>query len=149
MEVVVLNRQRGHRLERGDLVAFLEGVGDELGPVEADSVAVSLVSDRRIRQYNRDFRGQDRPTDVLSFPTGADMEAPPGERHLGDIVISVDAAARQAREARHALDRELKILSLHGFLHLLGYDHEVDDGEMMRLQRRLIRRFLAEREAVP
>jgi probable rRNA maturation factor len=99
-----------------------------------------------MRDYNRRFRGQDQPTDVLSFPAH-EPAAPLGERHLGDIVISVPTAADQARKARHCLERELKILALHGYLHLLGYDHETDDGTMMRLQRGLVRRLLARGEA--
>ena len=78
---------------------------------------------------------------MLSFATGDD-EAPPGERHLGDIVISVATAAEQARQARHSLERELCVLMLHGYLHLLGYDHEADDGAMMRLQAKLQRKLI-------
>jgi probable rRNA maturation factor len=105
---------------------------------------VALVSDRKMREFNHRYRGLDSTTDVLSFPGEAD-EAPDGERHLGDIVISVTSAALQARQARHSLSRELKLLALHGYLHLLGYDHEVDDGSMARLERRLVRRLLAAR----
>ena len=146
MEVLVLNRQRSHRVERDALVGFLERIVEELPPQDADSVAVSLVSDRRMREFNKRYRGKDRPTDVLSFPVG-DEPAPEGERHLGDIMISVPTAAEQARREGGSLERELKILALHGYLHLLGYDHEVDDGEMMRLQRGLVRRLLRPTQA--
>jgi probable rRNA maturation factor len=79
---------------------------------------------------NRQFRGKDYATDVLSFPSE--------ERgFLGDIVIAAGVAARQAREAGHPLPTELKVLSLHGLLHLLGYDHETDDGRMARAEARL------------
>ena len=111
-----------------------------LPPEGADRMAVCLVSDRRMRELNRRFRGRDATTDVLSFPAGGDVD-PEGGRHLGDIVISVPAAFRQARTARHRLRRELEILLVHGYLHLLGYDHETDDGTMLRVQRRLIRRL--------
>jgi probable rRNA maturation factor len=141
LEVLVLNRQRSHAVDKQELESFVRHVVRELPPQDADSVALSLVSDRRMRDYNRRFRGVDRATDVLSF--SADDPAPDGERHLGDIVISVARAAEQARQARIPLRRELKSLTLHGYLHLLGYDHERDDGEMMRLQRRLERRLLA------
>jgi len=107
---------------------------------------VALVSDRKMREFNRRYRGMDSTTDVLSFPAEAD-DAPSGERHLGDIVISVTTAAQQARQARHSLSRELKLLALHGYLHLLGYDHEVDDGSMVRLERRLARRLIVVRPA--
>ena len=86
-----------------------------------------------------DYRGRyvDVPeaTDVLSFP--ADEEDPSGERDLGDIVICTDVAVRQARNAGHAYGLELEVLTLHGILHLLGYDHDRDDGEMLALEARL------------
>ncbi len=148
MEVTVLNRQRSHRVRRQELTAFLHRLALALPGEGADSLSMCLVSDRKMREYNRHFRGRDAATDVLSFPED-DQAGPAGERHLGDIVISVTAAAIQARQARHSLEQELKILALHGYLHLMGYDHRTDDGSMMRMQRRLIRRLLprAERRA--
>jgi len=86
-----------------------------------------------MRRLNREFRKIDRPTDVLSFPA----EAP---AFLGDVAIDVPYAARQARKRGHALDREVQLLLAHGVLHLLGHDHETDQGEMFRLQRRLVKR---------
>jgi probable rRNA maturation factor len=141
LEVLVVNRQRSHRVCRDDLAEFLNRIVDALPTPVADSVAVALVSDRRIREFNRRFRGKDRPTDVLSFPVGDD-DAPSGERHLGDIVISVSTAAEHAKRSHRSLDRELKVLLVHGYLHLLGHDHETDDGTMIRLQRSLLRRLL-------
>ena len=94
-----------------------------------------------MRTLNRRFRHIDRPTDVLSFPS---FQEPPGRAalrrgvFLGDLVIDVPYAARQARRRGHAVTREVQILLAHGLLHLLGYDHETDDGTMFRLQRRLI-----------
>ncbi len=96
-------------------------------------VAVALVSDRRIRALNRAYRGKDDATDVLSFP--ADDPA-----FLGDIVIARGVARRQARVAGHSEATELKLLALHGLLHLLGYDHEHDNGRMQRVESRLRRR---------
>lgn len=93
-------------------------------------VTVALVPDARIRALNRRYRRKDAPTDVLSFPADE-----PGT--LGDIVIAAGIARRQAREAGHSLRTELRVLALHGLLHLLGYDHEHDDGRMARLERRL------------
>jgi probable rRNA maturation factor len=108
-------------------------------------VTVALVSDHRIRVLNRKFRGVDRVTDVLSFP--AEEPSAPGRarriggpRNLGDIVIGAGIARRQAGSAGHSLQTELRVLALHGLLHLLGYDHERDDGRMARLESRLRRR---------
>ena len=93
-------------------------------------VTIALVSDARIRALNREYRQKDAATDVLSFPADE-----PGT--LGDIVIAAGVARRQATEAGHSLQTELRVLALHGLLHLLGYDHEHDDGRMARLERRL------------
>jgi probable rRNA maturation factor len=96
-------------------------------------VTVALVSDARVSALNRQYRHKDRPTDVLSFPADE-----PGQ--LGDVAIALGVARRQARAAGHPLGTELRILALHGLLHLLGYDHEQDDGRMERLERRLRRK---------
>ncbi len=101
------------------------------------SVELMLTSDRVVRRLNRRFRGRDRITDVLSFPDGEELE--PGIRHLGEIAIAMPRAARQARRARWPLDSELSLLVTHGYLHLLGYDHETDDGTMRRLEEALLR----------
>jgi len=98
--------------------------------------SVVLLSDAAMKNYNREFRGEDSATDVLSFPNEeGDGEEEP---YLGDILICVDAAARQQRKTLLA---ELQVLSLHGLLHLLGYDHETDQGEMETLEGRLRREF--------
>jgi probable rRNA maturation factor len=111
------------------------------------AVGVALVSDRRMRTLNASFRGIDKTTDVLSFPADADADdarLSAAKRHeisqLGDIAIAVGVAGRQAREQGHSLRTELRILALHGMLHLLGYDHEQDGGEMQRIEERLRRR---------
>ncbi len=95
-------------------------------------VTVAIAPDTRVRALNRRFRRKDAATDVLSFPSGE-------PDNLGDIVIAAGVAARQARAAGHSLQTELRVLALHGLLHLLGYDHEHDDGRMARLERRLRR----------
>ena len=96
-------------------------------------MTVAIVSDARVRALNRQYRKKDKATDVLSFTSE--------ERgFLGDVVIASGVAARQAREAGHSLAIELRVLALHGLLHLLGYDHERDDGRMARLERRLRKR---------
>jgi probable rRNA maturation factor len=100
-----------------------------------------MTGDDRIRALNRDYLGHDRPTDVLSFPDGDPL--PSGRRLLGTIVISVDTARRQAEEAGHSELRELEELLLHGILHLMGYDHSSDQGEMNRLELKLRGELLA------
>ena len=109
---------------------FLEKLSTRLQLEKGFSVVV--VSDSRMRDFNRKYAGKDYPTDVLSFPCADD----PGmdEGYLGDIIISAERAAAQAV---NGLENEMKILVLHGLLHLMGYDHETDDGEMMRLQESL------------
>ncbi len=96
--------------------------------------SVALISDDAMRRYNRTYAGKDRPTDVLSFPH--QPEPWEEEPYAGDVLISVESADRQRRGS---LERELKILSLHGLLHLLGYDHQRDGGEMESLERKLRR----------
>ncbi len=100
--------------------------------IESDLTTV-LVSDSTIQEYNRKFRGKDGATDVLAFPSGEDP-LPGEEPYLGDILISTETACRQKRGT---LVEELNTLALHAVLHLLGYDHEVDRGEMESLEREL------------
>ena len=124
-------------------------------------MALVLTGDRTVRPLNARYRGKDRPTDVLSFP-GPCAEhvashragGPPaarctaceeGAQGLGDILISVETAERNARGLGRTLDQELDVLALHGFLHVLGYDHDTDDGTMDRLERRLRQRLLSAR----
>jgi len=93
-------------------------------------LSVAVVSDRRMRALNRQFRGKDYATDVLSFP--AEVRG-----FMGDVVIAAGIAKKQAREAGHAITTEIRVLALHGLLHLLGYDHEADGGKMARVEARL------------
>jgi len=106
----------------------------QVAPAKARGhVTIALVTDRRIQQLNRTFRGMDKATDVLSFPADE-----PGM--LGDVVIARGVARRQARGAGHDFPTEVRVLALHGLLHLLGYDHEHDGGRMARLEARLRRK---------
>jgi probable rRNA maturation factor len=89
-------------------------------------LSIALVSDAQIKRLNKRYRNKDRPTDVLSFPIGEKVE---DWLILGDIVISVDTAKRQAQELGHSLEEELKRLLVHGLVHLLGYDHELGGEE--------------------
>jgi probable rRNA maturation factor len=98
-------------------------------------VTVLLTTDATLRSLNRRFRGKNKPTDVLSFP--ADRTAPGAAKIAGDLAISIPTASRQAAQQGHTLSTEVKVLMLHGLLHLAGYDHESDSGEMERRERRL------------
>jgi probable rRNA maturation factor len=136
--------ERGRPL-RGSLAHWLSRVA----PARArGTVAVAVVPDARVRALNRQYRRKDYATDVLSFPADvSDIRVPRSLKaivrpvpHLGDIVIARGVARRQARAAGHPEATELRVLALHGLLHLLGYDHERDEGEMARLERRLRRK---------
>jgi probable rRNA maturation factor len=110
-------------------------------------VTVAIVADAKMRALNRQFRGKDAVTDVLSFPAGSEKTRPTrvgrvlsDPPFLGEIVIARGVARRQAKALGHPLATELRILALHGLLHLLGYDHEADKGQMARAEARLRRR---------
>jgi len=148
----------------------LAGWLQRVAPASARGVVtIALVGNARMRTLNREYRRKDYATDVLSFPAAETLDAtpPPGgsgasgsrnrtgasreargkgssrlrlQTHLGDVVIATGVAARQARDAGHSVATELRLLALHGLLHLLGYDHERDQGAMARLERRLRRR---------
>ncbi|HXB54663.1 MAG TPA: rRNA maturation RNase YbeY [Vicinamibacteria bacterium] len=132
--VVLIDRQRRRRVDAGRLRRVLVGAAAVLRV--SGEVTLVLAGDGTLRRLNREYRRRDRPTDVLSF-TGSG-----GREGLGDIVISVKTAERNARGEGRRLAQELDILALHGFLHLLGYDHETDDGTMDRLEERLRRRLV-------
>jgi probable rRNA maturation factor len=108
--------------------------------VTQGEVAVLLCDDRTIQLLNHRFRKKNKPTDVLSFP--AQEALPEGLVHLGDVAISLQTAARQAASAGHSLERELALLLIHGLLHLLGYDHETDNGEMEAKEKQLREKLL-------
>jgi probable rRNA maturation factor len=96
-------------------------------------ISVLLTSNRQMRRLNHYFRGQDKPTDVISFPAVEAVSA----KFVGDLAISVDIAKANARQLGHSVEDEVRVLILHGLLHLAGYDHEVDAGEMARKESRL------------
>ncbi len=134
LDVVLLERQRRRKTSPARLRRVLRGAAAILRV--GGGVCVVLAGDGLLRRLNRDYRGKDRPTDVLSFPGDG------GESGLGDVVISVATAERNARGLGRTLLQELDVLALHGFLHLLGYDHETDEGTMDRLEARLRKRLL-------
>jgi probable rRNA maturation factor len=128
--ILVFNRQRKLVVEREPLLAFAQQLSVRLSV--RSGFAVVLLSDRAMRRFNRQFAGLNQATDVLSFAYGDENAG--GEAYLGDILISVETAERQRAAG---FEQELKVLMLHGLLHLLGYDHAVDNGEMEELEGRL------------
>jgi probable rRNA maturation factor len=162
---MILNRQRAVRVAPEPLESFLRKIKDEMDLQDKD-VTICLVSDAEISRMNEAFRKKKGPTDVLSFPTekkrGASArrrkkiytentegteksrvtrELSTTERFLGDIAIAPETARRYAKKNGRSLSKELRVLILHGVLHLLGYDHETDRGEMDRIERKMRRRF--------
>ena len=142
---VIVTDERGRPASAGGLARWLARVA----PARArGAVGIALVSDARMRALNREYLGHDYPTDVLSFPASDARPRPrTGQASfsaaspcLGDIVIARGVARRQAHAVGHAESTELRVLALHGLLHLLGYDHERDRGTMARVERRLRRK---------
>jgi probable rRNA maturation factor len=136
--IEVVNRQRAARIERERIIDLAQRALALVGKPAA-SVTIAFVRDRAIRELNREFRRTDRATDVLSFPARE-------KDYLGDVVISTDTAMKQAGEAGFTFEREVSELVLHGLLHLVGYDHETDNGEMNRLELKLRRKLLDSRQ---
>lgn len=132
-QITILNRQKRRALPANELRAFLQRIITQM-EIARSEFSVVFVSDSRIQSLNLKYRGFDKATDVLSFR---------GEgEYLGDIVISVDTAYNQARRSPTlTYVTNLRRLALHGLLHLLGYDHESDNGEMRTLERRLRRKY--------
>lgn len=119
---------------------LFQSLRNQVAP-SAQGVSVTYVDDRGMRKLNREHRGKNMTTDVLSFPSKAEKGAFP---HLGDIVISLPTADKMAKKFGVSRRREVETLVIHGFLHLCGYDHEADHGEMMELQAKLERELLNE-----
>jgi probable rRNA maturation factor len=159
---MILNRQRSVRVPIAELERFLARARRKLG-IPADALTVCLVTPSVIARWNRAYRGKSRPTDVLSFPTNARQPRKRDHNHrprrprkgvsstsstsftssassasyLGDIAIAPFIARANARRFGRTFDDEMRILILHGILHLMGYDHETDDGQMDRREQRL------------
>jgi probable rRNA maturation factor len=159
---MILNRQRTVRVARRPLEHFLHRVERELGLGKTD-VTICLLSDAEMARMNEAFRKKQGPTDVLSFPAEggkptvkrsrkridrpakakkrAKPDSPETKNYLGDIAIAPQTARRYAKKNGRTLNSELRVLILHGVLHLLGYDHETDHGEMDRVEEKMRRRF--------
>jgi probable rRNA maturation factor len=141
--IEVVNRQRLYRMDRDAVARLSRAVLDRAGREDA-TLTVIFIRDRLMRELNREYRAIDKPTDVLSFAyhEGGGFSEPASENHLGDVVISVDTAAAYASELGLTLSREIEHLVIHGALHLAGYDHETDDGQMEKLERKLRKELL-------
>jgi len=149
---MILNRQRAVRLARRPLESFLRRAQEAVG-FQGAGVTVCLVSDAEIARLNETFRKKKGPTDVLSFPAAVRRRPPrpaleggpykrkKDDEYLGDIAISPATARRYAKKNGRKLSSELRVLILHGVLHLLGYDHETDRGEMNRVETKLRKRL--------
>jgi probable rRNA maturation factor len=129
--ISLVNRSSA-RVPRGPLTVFANKVRAAVR-LQGD-IAILITSNDEVRRLNREFRGKNKPTDVLSFPSAV-------RGHAGDIAISADIARMSARDRKLTLTEETKVLILHGMLHLAGYDHENDKGEMARKEQSLRRRF--------
>jgi probable rRNA maturation factor len=125
----VFNNQRKIKIDSNSFDRFALGLETGICEINNKKFSIAFISDRKMRQLNQQFRSKKSTTDVLSFPHEPD-EFDTDTNNLGDIVISVEQAERQAKENGLTLENEIKQLILHGLLHLCGYDHETDNGEM-------------------
>lgn len=126
---MIVNLQRKIKIESAVFSGFAAALSAGVVEVSKRHFSVAFVSDRRMKELNKLFRSKNSTTDVLSFPNEPD-EFEPDKNNLGDIVISVEQAQKQGAENGLSLEAEIKQLILHGVLHLCGYDHETDNGEM-------------------
>ncbi len=144
---MILNRQRRVLISVPALRKFYERARQELG-LPRDCITIELITDREMARLNKTYRKKRGPTDVLSFPARGHGENGKRARkpdkmndYVGDIAISPQTARRNARRFARTLPEEMRVLILHGMIHLAGYDHETDQGEMDRLERRLRKRL--------
>ena len=119
--IEIINRQRKRTINKNRFQVLLARLVDHYR-LEDPEVTLAFVNDNTIKELNRKFLGKNAPTDVLSFPVGE--KGADGQYYLGDIIIAVPKALDQAREREHSLEREMEILTIHGFLHLMGYEHD-------------------------
>lgn len=148
MDMTILNQQNRQvfgEAEEQLLEQVFARAGEVLGLPGDSELCVVITDDAGIQELNRDYRGLDQPTDVLSFAMQEEGEGEPGYEDqaagmLGDIVISLERAAEQSREYGHSLQRELAFLFIHGLLHLTGYDHQEDEDErsMLAMQKNIL-----------
>jgi probable rRNA maturation factor len=134
--IEIINRQRRHKINSKAWRDFTQRTLQIVGSANR-SVTVVFVGNAAIKKLNQDFRGQNYSTDVLSFPTAAETFESEDRSKLGEVVICLERAQTQSRENGLTFTNEVQQLILHGVLHLCGYDHETDDGEMNRLELKL------------
>jgi probable rRNA maturation factor len=134
--IEVINRQRRRKIDVNRWRKFGEKALQAIGASQRNATVI-FVSDDAIRKLNRQFRGRNYATDVLSFPSEAEPFETESKADLGELIISVQRATAQARENGLSFANEVEQLILHGFLHLCGYDHESDRGQMNRLELKL------------
>ena len=149
IQVNLKTYQRQWRIDRNQIQKFIKKAWPAIRtrtsvafrdiPAE---LTVVFLNDKQMHGYNKKYRNRDYTTDVLSFPVNEVLE---NRYYVGDILISMQKTAKQANEKAHPVDRELKILLLHGMLHLVGYDHETDTGQMDRLENRLREQLIERR----
>jgi probable rRNA maturation factor len=137
---MIVNRQRRVPIAIDPLQQFYERVQSELG-FAPESVTIQLISDDSMARLNQTYRKKRGPTDVLSFPANGHRRRTGAGEYIGDIAISPETARRNARRFSRSLPKEMRILILHGMIHLAGFDHETDHGEMDRFERRLRKRL--------
>lgn len=128
--MIVLDNQTNYNLNIEQLQSIIESL-------TLQEVELTLCDDTTIQEFNREYRQKDKPTDVLSFPLVADFDFMP----IGSIVISIDRAKAVAKELGHSVENEIALLLIHGLLHLLGYDHESDEGQMRAKELEVIQAF--------
>ena len=146
MPVRVIRRSRGSNISAKRVAEDARHLLRALGEIDSE-LTVVLVDDEEMRRFNYKYRGQDRPTDVLAFAMREGERVPHDEAVLGDVVISLETAARQGRARRTTIAEEVRTLLIHGLLHLLGYDHERSAAEarQMRAKERGLRAMLEDR----
>lgn len=132
----ILNQQRKIKIEKAKYLKFTEKISSLIPKAENTDFTIAFVSDKKMTEFQEQFRGKKGTTDVLSFPFVSD-EFDNRPNYLGDIVISAEQAQKQALENNLIIEIEIKQLILHGVLHLCGYDHETDNGEMDELELKL------------
>jgi probable rRNA maturation factor len=142
LEILIKNAQRKYKVDSRKIKRYIGKVQESLGGQETE-LSILFVNDDRIRKLNSQYRNIDKPTDVLSFPQDDDPSDETGVHLLGDVVVSMETAKRQAKQHHLTFEEEVVLLILHGTLHLLGYDHEKSPREEKKMRRETQKLFEA------